>query len=93
MAKLFFYNYEFTFSELNDGNSFPGNFDITNQFIWSHSYDWNKFSISLGWSIRTGIPYTEALGIIENSEGAFIDYGEINSNRLRRFWSSVWSIR
>ncbi len=80
-----FINNEFTFSELNDGNPFPGNFDITNQFIWSHSYEWNKFSVSLGWSIRTGIPFTEAVGIIENSEGAFIDYSEINSKRLPNY--------
>ncbi len=76
---------EFTFKEINNGNPFPGNFDITNQFTWSHSYDWSKFSVSLGWTNRTGIPYTKAVGIIENSEGVFIDFEIINSSRLPNY--------
>lgn len=78
-------NNDFKFSEINNGKSFPGNFDITNQFIWSHSYEWKNFSASLGWSIRTGIPYTKAVGITENVDGAFIDFEEINSRRLPNY--------
>lgn len=78
-------NNKFTFREINNGNSFPGNFDITNQLIWSHSYEWDNFNVSLGWSIRTGIPFTKAFGLIETNEGVFIDFGEINNSRLPNY--------
>ena len=76
---------EFTFDEINDGNSFPGNFDITHQLIWSHSYEWRNFNLSLGWNLRTGIPYTKAIGITEVSNDAFIDFAEINGERLPNY--------
>ena len=76
---------DFTFKDLNEGKPFSGNFDITHRFTWSHTYDWHNFNLSLGWNIRTGIPYTKAVGIIETSEGTFIDYGEINSERLPNY--------
>ena len=80
-----FVNNKFTFGEINNGNSFSGNFDISNQLIWSHSYQWSNFNVSLGWSIRTGIPYTKAVGLIENSEGTFIDFEKINNRRLPNY--------
>ncbi len=76
---------EFTFEEINNGKSFPGNFDITHQLIWSHSYEWQNFNLSMGWSLRSGIPYTEALGITEVGNDAFIDFGEINGKRLPNY--------
>jgi hypothetical protein len=39
----------------------------------------------LGWSLRSGIPYTEALGITEVGNDAFIDFGEINGKRLPNY--------
>jgi outer membrane cobalamin receptor len=76
---------DFTFKDLNEGKPFSGNFDITHRLTWSQTYDWHNFNLSLGWNIRTGIPYTKAVGIIETSEGTFIDYGEINSERLPNY--------
>lgn len=73
----------FTFSDVNDGNPFPGNFDITNHLTWSHSYLWKNFNFSLGWNIRTGTPYTEATGIDIDDDGFLtINYSKTNGERL-----------
>jgi len=76
---------EFTFNDFNDGNPFPGNFDITHRLTWAHTYEWNNFHFSLGWNIRTGIPYTKAEGVIETNDGYVIEYDEINSARLPNY--------
>jgi len=76
---------KFTFSEINNGNSFFGNFDITHQLSWSHSYEWKNINLSLGWIIRTGTPYTKALGLIETNDAVLIDFDEINKNRLPNY--------
>ena len=78
-------NNEFTFADINSGNSFPGNFDITHHLNWSHTYEWYRFNVSLGWNIRTGIPYTRALGISETNDGFVIDYDETNKERLPNY--------
>ncbi len=75
----------FTFNELNEGNSFPGNFDVRHSFSWSHSYVLNNFEVSLGWNFRTGIPYTPALGVEEDNGESIIRYGDINSARLATY--------
>ena len=76
---------EFNFSNINDGNPFPGNFDITHSLSWSHTYEWKNFNVSLGWNIRTGIPYTKALGLIDTADGTVINYDEINADRLPNY--------
>lgn len=75
-------NNDFTFNALNEGRSFPGNTDITHNFVWSHSYQWNNFNISLGWNIRTGIPYTKASGVEDTGVGADIIFEDTNGARL-----------
>lgn len=73
---------EFSFPDLNNGNTFLGNFDITHNLSWIHSYQLNNFEFSLGWNYRTGIAFTPANGIIETDTAVFIDFGDINSKRL-----------
>ena len=73
---------EFTFNDINNGNSFPGNSDIRHHLSWSHTYDWNHFNISLGWIYRTGIPYTKALGIVDTPNGSVIEFDDTNGDRL-----------
>jgi len=77
-----FVNNDFKFNNINDGNSFPSNADITHQLTWSHTYVWNGFDISLGWNIRTGIPYTKATGIVDTPNGSVINFEETNGDRL-----------
>ena len=73
---------EFTFQDINNGIPFPGNSDIRHQLSWSHTYDWNHFNISMGWTYRTGIPYTKALGIINTPNGSQIEFDDTNGDRL-----------
>lgn len=73
-------NNKFAFDGVNEGNKFPGNFDITHQVSWSHSYVWNNFNFSLGWNLRTGTPYTKALGF--DKDTGVINYSKINGYRL-----------
>ena len=64
---------------------FPGMPDITHQLIWSHTYEWNRFDVSLGWNLRTGIPYTEALGIMDTPNGSVIVFDDVNGARLPNY--------
>lgn len=72
----------FLFDDVNQGSSFDGNFDITHNLSWVHSYMLNNFEFSLGWNIRTGRPYTPAVSISETSEFFILDFGDTNSERL-----------
>ncbi|WP_299608242.1 TonB-dependent receptor [uncultured Aquimarina sp.] len=78
-------NQDFKFENVNDGNYFPGNFDVQHSLSWIHSYQWNNFEFSLGWTIRNGRPYTPASGITEDNGFLFIDYEETNSERLNTY--------
>ena len=75
-------NDDFTFDQINDGNSFSGNSDITHQLTWSHTYQWKGLDVSLGWNWRTGIPYTKATGIMDVSGAPVITFDKINGDRL-----------
>ena len=77
-----FGNTNFMFSEINNGEKFAGNYDIKHQFLWSHNLKIGDFDFSLGWSLRTGIPYTKATGI--NSEDNLI-YEKTNKSRLPNY--------
>ncbi|MBD0831234.1 TonB-dependent receptor plug domain-containing protein [Aestuariibaculum sediminum] len=92
---LFSYSFmdnDFTFNSLNDGDPFSGNSDITHHVIWSHSYDWKNFKMSLGWNFRTGIPYTRANGLIETNEGPEIDFEATNGARLPNYHKLDFSV-
>jgi len=78
-------NNDFTFDQINNGDSFPANSDITHQFTWSHTYGWKGLDVSLGWNWRTGIPYTKATEIVYNTGVPTIVYGNINGDRLPNY--------
>jgi len=69
----------FEFDDINNGNSFAGNYDAKHQFLWANSLKIKQFDFSLGWNFRTGIPYTNATGLVNNDE---INYETINAKRL-----------
>ncbi len=73
---------EFEFKELNNGNPFLGNNDITHSLTWSHFYKWNNLQFSLGWKYRSGIPFTGTLGTIGSGQDIEIDYDNINAETL-----------
>jgi len=72
-------NTVFKFDDLNNGNSFAGNYDAKHQFLWANSLKIKQFNFSLGWNFRTGIPYTNAIGLTNSNE---INYETINAKRL-----------
>jgi hypothetical protein len=80
-----FSNNTFRFDDINDGNAFRGNHNIRHSMTWSHAYTLDQFQFSLGWKFRTGIPFTNALGIVENNEDIFINYEAINANTLPNY--------
>ena len=88
-----FSNNQFIFSDINNGNSFFGNSDIKHNFLWSHNLKLGKYDFSLGWSFRTGIPYTNALGIDSNSQ--IVYENKLNGSRLPSYhkldFSSIYS--
>lgn len=72
----------YTFDDINQGNPFRGNNDITHSLTWSHSLRLNKFQLSLGWKYRTGTPYTKAIDISTKDNEYFINYATINAETL-----------
>ena len=78
-------NNDFTFDQINNGDSFSGNSDITHQFTWSHTYEWKGFDVSIGWNWRTGIPYTNATEVVYNTGVPRIVYSKINGDRLPNY--------
>jgi len=78
-------NNDFKFNSINNGESFPGNADITHQLTWSHTYEWKGLDISLGWNVRTGIPYTKATGLIDTPNGTVINFEKTNGDRLPNY--------
>jgi hypothetical protein len=80
-----FINNDFKFNNINNGDPFPGNADISHQLTWSHTYEWNNFNVSLGWNLRTGIPFTKATGINDTPDGSVITFEETNSSRLPNY--------
>jgi len=73
----------YKFPELNQGNTFSGNFDIRHAMAAAYTYHWQAFEFSLNWRWRTGKPYTPALGI--DTENEQIDYAGISSRRLSNY--------
>lgn len=82
----------YTFPNLNRGDSFVGNFNISHSFLWSHNMRFNNFDFALGWNFRTGIPYTKALNIDANDN---IVFEKINNSSLPNYhkldFSSTYS--
>ncbi|WP_075340455.1 TonB-dependent receptor [Tenacibaculum agarivorans] len=52
---------ESNFAGLNKGNTFSGNFNISNSVYIAQQVKFGKFDFSLGWSHRTGLPFSEVL--------------------------------
>lgn len=76
---------DFTYNQLNNGNSFAGTYDIPHSLVWSHTYNHNKLQFSLGWKIRSGTPYTKGITLEpakNNLNNRVITFGEVNAERL-----------
>ncbi|MBT8260269.1 MAG: TonB-dependent receptor, partial [Bacteroidia bacterium] len=72
---------DYSFNDLNFGNSFPNNSDIRHATTLACSYNLNNFKISAGANWKTGKPYTEPNNDSLISEN-FINYSLPNSSQL-----------
>nr|WP_299343239.1 carboxypeptidase-like regulatory domain-containing protein [Allomuricauda sp.] len=77
-----FNDVQYSFSELQT-SSFPGNNDVTHNFRVSNTVDLKNWELSLGWTYRTGIPFTPVDGF--NTISGDIDFGSLNSERLPNY--------
>ncbi|MDY0781541.1 TonB-dependent receptor domain-containing protein [Tenacibaculum sp. IB213877] len=68
----------YTFNNLNSGNKFPNNFDITHRISFAGTYQWKGLKTALGLNWRSGKPYTKP----DSVDGDVITYQEPNSSRL-----------
>ncbi|MFK7813091.1 MAG: TonB-dependent receptor, partial [Maribacter sp.] len=82
---------DFLFDDLNQGEAFRGNNDITHSLTWSHAYKWNNFQFSLGWKFRSGIPFSQASGFVDNEDETFVDYEDINAESLPSYHRADFS--
>ena len=84
---------------------FPSTLDRPHQFRWVHTVYVSPIEVSIGWILRSGSPYTEAVGLVfipeddpdpdpDPEDGYYeIQYGPINGQRLplyHRLDLSVW---
>ncbi|MDH7447330.1 TonB-dependent receptor [Aquimarina sp. 2201CG14-23] len=74
-----FNDVEYTFSEIQD-TPFPGNNDITHNFRFSSTLEHKKWEFSLGWTWRSGAPFTDADLINEE-----IEFGATNARNLPEY--------
>ncbi|GAA4276338.1 TonB-dependent receptor [Aquimarina mytili] len=71
-----------TFDNINNNESFPGNWNIEHTIKWSHFYKIDNFQFSLGWLWHTGKAFTNISGVDESGELVVLEFGKINSNNL-----------
>ncbi len=71
-------NYEFLSL---DSKSFPATYDQRHVLQWVNLYKKNKWEASLGLTFKSGLPFTDALSIENNT----INYDALNNNRLGNY--------
>lgn len=74
---------------------FPSSLDRPHQFRWVHSLNLNQFEVSLGWTYKSGSPYTRANGIVYYPAYDYYEltYESTNASRLpnyHRLDFSLW---
>ena len=71
----------YTFDDLNDGEKFPNNADISHALTFAGTYTNNKMKFAAGLNWHSGIPNTEPT-IDDDLEDDVITYASPNSSRL-----------
>lgn len=77
-----FNDVEYNFDELQN-TPFPGNNDITHNFRIANTFEVKNWELSLGWTYRTGMPFTPVDGF--SGITGDIAFGAINSERLPNY--------
>jgi hypothetical protein len=83
-SSWFSYSYsknDYTFEELNNGESFPNNVDIRHSLTFAGTYNYNNFKLALGLNWHSGKPFTTPEFGNEVSNGN-INYNSPNNANL-----------
>jgi len=87
---------DYTFDNLNDGNTFPNNVDVRHAVTLAGTYNLNPFKMALGLNYRSGRPSTKPLPN-QSSGSAFITYDTPNDDRvsdyLRTDFSAIYQFQ
>ena len=86
-SSWFSYSYsknDYTFNELNDGQSFPNNVDIRHSINFAGTYTYNNFKLALGLNWHSGKPYTTPQTGNEEENGN-INYDSPNNDNLEDY--------
>lgn len=75
-------NTQNTFDDINNNESFPGNWNIEHTLKWSHFYKINNFQFSLGWLWHTGKAFTNISGVDDSGDILVLEFDKINSSNL-----------
>ncbi|TJY37426.1 TonB-dependent receptor [Pontimicrobium aquaticum] len=89
----FSYSYsknDYMFKDLNLGNTFPNNVDITHALTFAGTYSTNKFKFALGFNWRTGKPYTIPDTTNPNTNNT-INYASPNSSNIEDYLRTDFS--
>ncbi len=70
------------FEDINNNESFPGNWNIEHTIKWSQFYKLNNFQFSLGWIWHTGKAFTNISRVDESGEIIILEFDKINSDNL-----------
>ncbi|MFL0352087.1 TonB-dependent receptor plug domain-containing protein [Xanthomarina sp. GH4-25] len=81
---------DYTFAELQNGNSFPNNVDIRHQLNLSGTYTLNRLKLALGMNWHSGRP-TTLINSTESKATNTLVYGEPNANSLPDYWRTDFS--
>jgi hypothetical protein len=76
---------DYTFGELNFGQSFPNNVDIRHAFTFAGTYAINNLKIALGLNYRSGKPFTKPHESMPLSNANFINYAAPNSSNINDY--------
>ena len=74
----------YTFEDLNNGESFPNNTDIRHTFAFAGTYTYHQVKLALGLNWHSGKPTTLPIMGNESTDGD-INYESPNSNHLKDY--------
>jgi len=76
---------DYTFDNLNEGNSFSNNIDVRHAATFAGTYSINDLKLALGINWRSGKPETQPL-LQQNDNTPQIEYQSPNSDRLSNYF-------
>ncbi len=79
-----FSNNDYTFENLNDGNTFRNNLDVRHAIAFASTYSFNNLKLALGLNWHSGKP-TTLPSETQNSTNSLIEYKSPNSDNLESY--------